>query len=449
MHELVERQRACFRAGGMRAVNGRLDALRRLRAEIQHRENEIIRALNADLGKSGSESLLCEVGMVYSALGWLIRNLRRCAAPHRVRTPLSQFRAHSYTEAAPLGTVLVMSPWNYPFLLTVEPAAAAIAAGNTVVIKPSPDAPHTAKVLERLFAAVFEPEQAVVVTGGIDCAQRLLKERFDLIFYTGGASGGSAVARAAAEHLTPTVLELGGKSPCIVDADADLPSAARRIVFGKYLNCGQTCVAPDYLLVHESVRQPLIDLLEREIHRQFGAQPLRNPDYGRIVNARHYDRLCAMLDGGVLIGGARENGRIEPTVLEADEDSRCMQEEIFGPILPVLSWTDWEQARAVIDRYPTPLACYYFGNAKTARRRLRELSFGGGCINDTIMHLASNELPFGGVGTSGMGCYHGRWGFETFSHTKGIVDRKIRPELPMRYQPYAKWKDALVRRFLR
>lgn len=449
MDKRTERQRAFFRAGGTMDIGRRIQALRRLRAEIGRREDEIVQALCADLGKSGAESYLCEIGMVYSAIGWLIRNVKSCAAPHRVRTPLAQFRAHSYTEASPYGTVLIMSPWNYPFLLTVEPAAAAIAAGNTVVIKPGPDAPHTQAVLERLFSAVFAPEHVLVVNGGTDCAQQLLRERFDLIFYTGGMSGGKAVARAAAEHLTPTVLELGGKSPCIVDADADLAAAARRIVFGKYLNCGQTCVAPDYLLVHESVKQPLTELLGKEIRRQFGAQPLSDPDYGKIVNARHYARLCAMLDGRILIGGVHENGRIEPTVLEASADSACMQEEIFGPVLPVLTWTGWEQARAEIERHPTPLACYYFGSSKTARRRMRELSFGGGCINDTVIHLASNELPFGGVGTSGMGCYHGRWGFETFSHIKGIVDRKIWPDLPMRYQPYQKWKQAVVLRFLR
>ncbi|MGN1031197.1 MAG: aldehyde dehydrogenase family protein, partial [Butyricicoccaceae bacterium] len=247
----------------------------------------------------------------------------------------------------------------------------------------------------------------------------------------------------------PTVLELGGKSPCIVDADASLAVAARRIVFGKYLNCGQTCVAPDYLLVHESVKKPLIVQLRKEIRRQFGAQPLGNPDYGKIINARHYDRLCAMLDEPVLLGGAHEDGRIEPTVLEASTESACMQEEIFGPILPVLTWTRWEEAKAVIRQHPTPLACYYFGTPGTARDRLRELSFGGGCINDTVMHLASNHLPFGGVGTSGMGCYHGRYGFETFSHIKSIVDKKTWIDLPVRYQPYDKWKDTLVRRFLR
>lgn len=449
MRDLIARQRAFFQAGRTQDTDMRLTALCHLREEIQRQESRVIEALRKDLGKSGSESYLCEIGMVYSALDWMIRHVRRCTARHRVRTPLSQFPAYSYTQAMPLGTVLIISPWNYPFLLTVEPAAAAIAAGNTAIIKPSPDAPHTQKVLQQIFRTVFLPEHAVIVTGGPDCAHRLLQERFDLIFYTGGMGGGRAVARAAAEFLTPVVLELGGKSPCIVAEDADIKLTARRIVFGKYLNCGQTCVAPDYLLVHRSVRQELIRQLQIEIESQFGRHPLHNPDYGKIVNLRHYNRLRSMLNGRILIGGECADGRIEPTVMEADTRSACMQEEIFGPILPVLTWTEWEQARAVMDRYPTPLACYYFGNAVRARRRLRTVSFGGGCINDTIIHLTSNDLPFGGVGASGMGRYHGRYGFETFSHIRSIVEKKTWLDLPMRYQPYTQWKDALVRRFLR
>ena len=452
--EKLARQKAWFAAGHTRSVSARLDALRRLKTAILEMEGEINAALRADLGKSRSETYMCETGMVLSELSHMLRRTRGYARRRRAATPLAQFHASSYTLPCPYGTALIMSPWNYPLMLALEPAIDAIAAGNTVVLKPSAYSPETSRVLDKLIRRALPPEWAFVVTGGRAENAMLLDCEFDYIFFTGGVNVGRLVMEKAAKHLTPVTLELGGKSPCIVDKTADLRLAAKRIVFGKFLNCGQTCVAPDYVYCDEAVREPLIAELKKQIAAQFGAHPLDNADYGRIVNRRHFDRISALIDPAKCVhGGKADPGalRIEPTLLDrATFDDPVMQEEIFGPVLPILTYATLDECLAEIDRRPHPLALYFFSRDRAAQSRVMDSArFGGGCVNDTIIHLATSAMPFGGMGASGMGGYHGRVGFETFSHRKSIVDKKLWLDLPMRYQPYSLIKDRLIRMFLK
>ena len=454
IQEIVARQRAWFRTGATLDVGGRLAALDRLRAWILAHEGEIDEALRQDLGKSGFESYMCETGMVLSELTYMRRHARALARARTVPTPLAQFHAHSYTKPAPYGVTLVMSPWNYPFLLTVDPLVDALAAGNTAVLKPSAYSPHTSALLERMAADCFDPRYVAVVTGGRAENARLLEQKFDYIFFTGSQAVGREVMGRAAAHLTPVTLELGGKSPCIVERSADVRLAARRIVFGKFLNCGQTCVAPDYVYCDRAVKDPLVAELKAQITAQYGERPLQNPDYGRIVNEKHFDRLCRLLASGTLChGGGTDPSalRIEPTVLDGVTfDDPVMGEEIFGPILPVLTYDSLEEAVAAVNSRPSPLALYLFTRSRAAVRTvLDRCAFGGGCVNDVVIHLATSAMGFGGFGESGMGSYHGRAGFETFSHRKSIVDKKLWLDLPMRYQPYTGGHRALLRKFLK
>ena len=454
IHEIVEAQRKFFHTGTTLPVSFRTEMLRRLRDAVDRTEAEIGRALASDLGKSGYESFMCETGLVRTEITYMLRNAARLAKEHTVHTPLAQFAARSYRKPSPYGNTLIMSPWNYPVLLTLDPLADAIAAGNTAVVKPSAYAPATSALLGKLIESCFPPEYVAVVTGGRQENAALLKEKFDFVFFTGSQAVGREVLRHTAEHLTPAVLELGGKSPCIVDETAMLPLAARRIVFGKYLNCGQTCVAPDYILCHSSVKEQLMAALCREVRRQYGENPLQNPDYGRIVNEKHFQRLLGLIDQNkVVIGGqsSQTTLQIAPTILDHVTNSDpVMQEEIFGPVLPILTYESLPQAVRQINSMPHPLALYLFTNNKTAKAMVTSrCSFGGGCINDTIIHLATSAMGFGGFGESGMGSYHGKAGFDTFSHYKSLVDKKSWPDLPMRYQPYQSIYGMLVRWFLR
>lgn len=448
-------QRSYFQSGATLPVSFRIEMLKRLYQAVRKYEDEITEALTADLGKSEFEGFMCESGLVLTEISYMIRHVRALAREHRVRTPLSQFASRSYTKAAPYGNTLIMSPWNYPFLLTIDPLADAIAAGNTAIVKPSAYSPATSAVIERIIEECFPSEYIAVVTGGRRENAALLEKKFDFIFFTGSQTVGREVLRHAAEHLTPTVLELGGKSPCIVDESAKLRLTARRIVFGKFLNCGQTCVAPDYLLVHRSVKDALVRELVREIGRQLGEEPLKNPDYGRIVNEKHFDRLLELIEEEkVVCGGQFDHAslRIAPTVMDGVTwEDPVMAEEIFGPILPILTYDHFEDIVPLLIDRPKPLALYLFSEN---RRHIREittcLSYGGGCINDTVIHLATSEMAFGGVGESGMGGYHGKSGFDAFSHRKSIVDKKTWMDLPMRYQPYRRGLyGALLRLFLR
>ena len=334
-----------------------------------------------------------------------------------------------------------MSPWNYPLLLTLDPLADAIAAGNTAIIKPSAYSPATSAMIEKLIAECFDPQYVAVVTGGRKENASLLEKKFDLVFFTGSAAVGKEVLRHTAETLTPAVLELGGKSPCIVDETAKIPLAAKRIVFGKFLNCGQTCVAPDYLLCHRSMKDQLLQEICKQVEKQYGASPLDNPNYGKIINEKHFQRIRGLIDPSKVVLGGQSNPdslQIAPTVMDhVTWDDAVMQEEIFGPILPILTFDHLNEVYALLAKRPKPLALYFFSEDKQRIREVTErCTYGGGCVNDTIIHLATSEMGFGGVGESGMGSYHGKEGFDAFSHTKSIVDKKTWMDLPMRYQPY-------------
>lgn len=448
---VLDRQRAYFAGGATRAPAARRQGLIRLRQAIREQEATIAAALREDLGKSETEAYMTEIGMTLGELDYMIGHVRQFSRPRRVKTPMSQFPASSRRVPEPYGRVLIMSPWNYPFMLTLEPLVDALAAGNTAVVKPSAYAPATSAVIRELLESVFPPEWVAVAEGGRAVNQALLDQPWDYIFFTGGQTVGRLVLEKAAAHLTPVTLELGGKSPCIVDNTADLPLAARRIVFGKFLNAGQTCVAPDYLLVQEPVKDKLIACIQEEIRRQFGDDPLANPAYGKIINRKHFERLTGLMKSGRAVIGGRTDGasRIEPTLLdEVTMDSAVMGEEIFGPLLPVLTFKTLEDAMRMIEHHPTPLALYLFTTDKENEHRIiSSVRFGGGCVNDTVIHLATSHMGFGGVGTSGMGSYHGRQGFDTFTHYKSIVKQNPHRDVPLRYQPYTTRKTAWLRRF--
>lgn len=446
----VAHQRAFFATGKTLDVSYRKAALESLRDAIKAKRGEIIQALYEDLGKSESETVMAELGIVYEEIRFLLQNLHRFTKPQKVKSTLSQFPAKCFTLASPYGCTLIMSPWNYPFQLTLCPLADSIAAGNCAIVKPSAYAPATAELIKKLIGETFASDYVTVVTGGRAENTALLEQKYDMIFFTGGKLTGTLVAEKAARTLTPAVLELGGKSPCIVDIDADLPRAARRIVFGKLLNAGQTCVAPDYLLVHEKIKAAFLELLKEEFVRQSGENALENKNYPHIINAKHFERVKGLITPEKVIFGGdfdSETRKIQPTILDnASFSDPAMQEEIFGPIFPVLTFSDFDGAKEMIAKNPTPLALYYFGK-RNENRALTEISFGGGCVNDTILHLATPYMGFGGVGESGMGAYHGERGFLAFSHVKSIL-KKGKAELSLRYAPYTEKKKRSLRRYL-
>ena len=429
-------------------------ALQTLKKSIQDHEKEIYNALFLDLGKSESESYMCEVGMVYAELSYMLKHIRHFSRRKVVHTPIAQAVSKSYIQPVPKGNVLIMSPWNYPFLLTLDPLIDAVAAGNTVILKPSAYAPYTTEVLKKIVKDSFKEEYVAIVTGGRKENTALLEQRFNHIFFTGSQAVGKEVLRKAAEHLTPVSLELGGKSPCIVDETADIKMAAKRIVFGKFLNCGQTCVAPDYICCDKKVAEELKKELIREIKKQFGEEPILSNRYGKIINEKHFDRLSSLIDQShVFYGGGRDAKvtKIEPTLIGPCEwEDPVMEDEIFGPLLPILTYSSLDEVLEIINSRPHPLAFYVFSKEKkTIDKIVKTCPFGGGCVNDTIIHLATSEMGFGGFQESGMGSYHGKTGFDTFTHYKSIVDKKTWLDLPMRYQPYTKLYDKVIRVFLR
>ena len=452
--EIIRKQGEFFESGKTLDVEYRINALRHLRHIIARNEKEIDEALKKDLGKGPVEGYMCETGMVLSELSYMIKHTAAFAREKNVITPLAQFASRSFVKPSPYGVTLIMSPWNYPFMLTLDPLVDALAAGNTAVVKPSAYSPNTSEVIDKIIGECFDPEYVAVVTGGRQENGCLLKADFDYIFFTGSQSVGREVLKNAADRLTPVTLELGGKSPCIVDRTANLKLAAKRIVFGKFLNCGQTCVAPDYIYCDERIKDRLIEEIKTQIKRQFGDRPLLNGDYGKIINEKHFNRLNGLMDRSkVVYGGSCDADalRIEPTIMdEVDWDDAVMGEEIFGPILPVLTFKCLEDAVKKVNSRPHPLALYIFSSDRRAVRYvLNRCQFGGGCVNDTIIHLATSRMGFGGVGASGMGAYHGKVGFDTFSHKKSIVDKKTWIDLPMRYQPYRQLNDTLIRMFLK
>lgn len=453
IEKAVMRQRRFFDSGRTKEYAFRRIALLKLQASIKRYEKELMKALQKDLRKSATESYMTEIGMTLSELSYNIRHLRHWMGPAAVPTPLLAFPAKSYTLPEPYGVTLIMAPWNYPVLLCLEPLISAIAAGNCVILKPSAYAPATSKLLAKMLGEIYPAKYVLVVEGGREENQKLLDCRFDKIFFTGGSAVGHQVLERAAKNLTPVTLELGGKSPCIVDDTANLRLAARRIAFGKLLNAGQTCVAPDYVIIYENVKEIFMCYYKQEVYQMLGEAPFMNPDYPKIINEKHYRRIMKLIAGEhIYMGGYgdRESLQIAPTVLdEVTLDSRIMKEEIFGPVLPVLTVSSREEALKILRHFEKPLACYLFTEDDDCKRwAMKNISFGGGCINDTIMHLATSKMGFGGVGSSGMGSYHGKIGFECFSHRKSIVDRGTALDVPVRYQPYRKWKDVLIRKIM-
>lgn len=454
IRQIVENQRTYFYTGATLPLSHRIEALKKIQSYILTHEAEIGKAIRKDLGKSDFESYMCETGLVLSEITYMLKHIRSFAKEKNVLTPLAQFHSRSFKKPSPYGVALIMSPWNYPFLLTIDPLIDALAAGNTVVLKPSAYSPYTSAVIQSMIEECFDTRYVAVITGGRAENTCLLNEHFDYIFFTGSQTVGKEVMRHAAAHLTPVTLELGGKSPCIVEESANLKLATRRIVFGKYLNCGQTCVAPDYIYCDRKIKDQLLAEIKRQIKRQFRSEPLTNKNYGKIINEKHFDRITKLIDSSkVVFGGKcdRTTLKIEPTVMDhVTFDDAVMQEEIFGPILPILTYDSLDQAIHKINSMPHPLALYVFTSDKTAARKVTaRCGFGGGCINDTIIHLATSEMGFGGFGESGMGSYHGKDGFRTFSHYKSIVDKKTWLDLPIRYQPYRKINEKLIHLFLK
>ena len=452
--EIIEKQRTFFSSGATLDVDYRIAALKKLKAALEQHESAIAQALCSDLGKSAQEGYMCETGMVLSEISYMLRHIRRFAKEQTAPTPLAPFASRSYQKPTPYGVTLIMSPWNYPFMLSLDPLVDAIAAGNTVILKPSAYSPATSYLLKELMGELFPAEYIAVIEGGREENVFLLDQKSDYIFFTGRKAVGQLVLEKAAKHLTPVTLELGGKSPCIVDKSAKLELAARRIVFGKFLNCGQTCVAPDYILCHSAVKDRLLEHLKAEIQRQYGENYLHNPLYGKIISKKHFDRVTGLIDPKKVVHGGHfdpASQKIEPTVMDGITwDDKVMGEEIFGPLLPIATFDHIGDVIETVNSHDKPLALYlYAEDKKVIRDVTARCAFGGGCVNDCIIHLATSNMGFGGVGESGMGSYHGKAGFDTFTHYKSIVDKKTWLDLPMRYQPYSKLGDWLVRIFLR
>ena len=454
MQAILQKQRAYFKTGATLPLKFRIDALKKLQSYIKNNEQEITSALTTDLGKSAIEGFMCEIGLVLSEISYMLKNIKKFAADEKKKTCITNFAAKSYVKKSPRGVILIMSPWNYPFLLTLEPLVDALAAGNTAIIKPSAYSAATSKVIDKMMKECFAPEYVTVITGGRAENQSLLEQKFDYIFFTGSHKVGREVMKKAADNFTPVTLELGGKSPCIVDKTAKIALAAKRIVWGKFLNCGQTCVAPDFILCHESIKTELITALKQQILVQFGVVPLANNSYGKIINKKHFDRICSLIDPSKIVCGGKSDAailKIEPTIMDnISWKDPVMTQEIFGPVLPVLTYSTEEELLHILNSRARPLALYLFTtNQALEQKILSRCSFGGGCVNDTIVHLATNNMGFGGVGESGMGAYHGKVGFDTFSHTKTIVNKKNWIDVKMRYQPYTGAKERVLRRFLK
>ncbi|MGI6751946.1 MAG: aldehyde dehydrogenase [Anaerovoracaceae bacterium] len=450
---LIVRQRTFFETGVTKSVAFRREQLSRLKKSIIENENHIMDALKADLNKAPFEAFASEIGVVLKELSYMLSHVGRLSRPKRVAPTLAQFPASCRIIPEPYGVVLVMSPWNYPFLLTLSPVIGAMAAGNCILVKPSNYSPNVSKVIGDIIRGTFPSEYIDMVEGGREVNTSLLVQRFDYIFFTGSETVGKTVMAAAAKNLTPVTLELGGKSPCIVDETANIFLAAKRISWGKFLNAGQTCIAPDYILVHNSVKELLIEEILHNIHEFYGEKPHMNEELPRIITKKHFERLLALISSESDVCGGSfnvETMQIEPTLLtSATWESAAMGEEIFGPVLPVLTYNNLEDAITRIKMGAKPLALYLFtGSGTTKQMVLEQVSFGGGCINDTVMHMPTTRMPFGGVGQSGMGAYHGKTSFLTFSHMKSLLIKGTFIDVPLRYPPY-KNKLPLVKRLMR
>ena len=450
--ELVAKQRAYFETGATRPLEFRMEALRKLQEAMRRNEALIFQALKQDLNKAPMESYMCENGIVLEEIRYHLKHLPKWIRNRPVSTPMAQFHAKSFVAPEPHGVALIMSPWNYPVQLCLCPVVGAISGGNCVAVKPSAYAPATSAAIAKILGETFDPEYIAVVEGGREQNSALLEEKFDYIFFTGSVAVGKVVMEAASKHLTPVTLELGGKSPVIVDETADVKLAARRIAFGKVLNAGQTCVEPDYLLIHKSVKDAFVDAFAAALKQFFPGGDMK--DMPTLISEQHYRRLKHLLeDQKILLGGGTDDTRrfIEPTLLgDVAPDALVMQAESFGPILPVLPYENLDDAIRMIRSRPKPLALYLFTSRREVEKKvLNSCAFGGGCINDTIIHLATTQMPFGGVGESGMGSYHGKQSFDTFTHYRSIVRKSTWLDLPMRYQPYTEKNFRMIRKFMK
>ncbi len=453
LREIIDGQRALFAMGATLDVKTRRKKLCELRESVRRHEADIAAALHADLGKGADESYMCETGLVLSEITHMIKHIKKYAKPKRCKTPLAQYVSKSYLQPSPYGCVLIMSPWNYPFLLSMDPLVEAVAAGNTVLLKTSRYSPATAAVIETIVGEVFSQDYVAAVSGGRDVNAFLIDSKFDYIFFTGGKTVGKLVYEKAAANMTPVTLELGGKSPCIVDKTANIKLAARRIVFGKLINAGQTCVAPDYIWCEKSVKDELIKAIVDEIERQY-PNALRDDSYCKIITDKHYERVMGLISPDKTVYGGEGDPvtrKILPTVLDnVDFGDAVMGEEIFGPILPVMTYDSLDEVIEKVNSMPSPLALYFFSSDKRSIERVMSVArFGGGCVNDVVIHLATTNMGFGGFGASGIGSYHGKRGFDTFTHYKSIVDKKTFIDLPFRYRPYTEFKTGLIKKFLK
>ncbi|MGU8346567.1 aldehyde dehydrogenase [Clostridium perfringens] len=455
LREKINKQREYFSTGETKDISFRIEKLKKLRDVLKSEEEKIFEALKKDLMKSSFESYVTEVAMVYDEINMHIKNIKKWSKKRRVKTPLVQFPAKSFIQLEPYGVVLIIGPFNYPFMLTMDPLIGAIAAGNTAVIKPSESAPETSKILKEILEKVFDEKYVLHVNPerGKEVVEELLKEKFDYIFFTGSATVGKIVMKAASQYLTPVTLELGGKSPCIIDKDCKLELAARRIVWGKLLNSGQTCVAPDYLYVHKDIEEEFIKKLEEEIKNQFGDNPLESKDYSKMVNEREFNRVLSYIDKEKLVFGGNYNRKtfqIEPTILKnVTWNDPVMEREIFGPIFPILPFENLDEVIRLVNSKDKPLAIYYFSEDKNKIEKvLNSTSSGGVTINDTLVHVSSSYLPFGGVGNSGMGEYHGKYSFDLFSNKKGVMNRKTFLDLKIRYAPFQN-KLTIVKKIMK
>lgn len=448
--DIIRQQREFFATGKTKDVEWRIEQLKRLKQAVIDNQEAIVKAVKADLGRPDFEAYF-EIAAI-TEINYALKHLKSWVKPKKASTGIEQFPASAKIYPEPLGVVLIIGPWNYPFQLMISPLVGAIAAGNCAVLKPSEIAANTSRVITDIIQKTFDPAYITAVEGGVEVSQQLLEEKFDHIFFTGGTAIGKIVMQAAAKHLTPVTLELGGKSPCVVDSDVDLKYAAKRIIWGKYLNAGQTCIAPDYLLVDRRIKSDLLTEIQKCVHDFYGDDPSQSPDYSRIISRKHFERVESLLkDGDIVVGGQTkpEEKYIAPTVMDGVSwESPVMQEEIFGPILPVLEYADIRDAIAQINAQPKPLALYIFSKDKQKQQQvLQETSSGGVCINDTVMHVGVSTLPFGGVGDSGIGSYHGKASFDTFSHYKSVLKKGLWFDQSWRYPPY-KDKLSLLKRII-
>lgn len=448
--EIFEKQKAFFQTQVTKPVAFRKAQLKKLKQTILKNEENIQEALWKDLHKSPQEAYLTEIGIVLSEIDLHLKKLTRWSQTKSVTSPLVLFPSKSKILFEPLGQALIVSPWNYPFQLVINPLVGAISAGNCSIIKPSPDAPHTARVVEQMISEVFDENYIAAILGGKETNENLFEIPFDVVFFTGSSKVGRIFMQAFGKHLSKVVLELGGKSPCIIDRDADIEIAARRVIWGKTVNAGQTCIAPDYVWVHSSQQAAFVENVKKELESMFGIDLQQSELYGRMITPQAFDRVNSYIDASkVILGGKtdRENKFIEPTlVLNPALDEPVMQEEIFGPVLPILTFDKMQEVYNFLQNKPKPLAFYYFGKSKMAKEVLSKTSSGGACINDTLMHIVNHHLPFGGVGNSGLGHYHGKFSFEAFSHQRAVVQTPTWVDLPLKYAPYQffKWIKKIM-----